>query len=268
MPQPRQASRAKTRTVADAVKELAPGSLKEALLAFQADPPVVRKDAKVESTKSQKTGKMSPKYDYTTLQELRDKMRPRLTELGLLWQTKAGVDAEGKACILYSCTHVGSGESDDGVMPLVAAGSTMQGLGSSMSFGRRYAEIIYFGLAPDVDEDAAGPTAEAQARKTKGTQADKKITVGRAEQLLGEFKAINALNRVQVAASQFAGQDVGEANTKPKAIAALRKLTGSQADDLEVWLKEKREQALAAQPELSDGAEPDEDARGDEGDAA
>lgn len=201
----------------------APASLDEALLAFQTDPPQVIKDAEGEVRYDGKGGKPggSYKYKYLSLQALLAALRPRLGELGLLWKSRAGWE-DGRPVVLYSMTHVQSGERDEGVMPLVPS-QTMQGLGGAISFGRRYALITYLNLAPDVDEDGALPRAEVAAQT---------ISKGIASQLVDKAKQAGRFERLQLAASTAHGSDVGDCSTEPKAVKAMMKLTAEQADKL------------------------------------
>ena len=203
----------------DAEQVYAPGTLEEALLAFQADPPAVLKDAEVDA--KTKDGKPGPKYKFTTIQELTRQMRPRLSELGLLWKTKVGLD-DGRPVVFYSCMHLPSGGKEEGVMPLVGGLSTMQSLGAAISFARRYSMITYFGLAPDIDTD--GAVAEVAAGKL--------ITKGVAAQLVAEAVKLDLLGRLQLASSHVHGSDVGDCSTAAKATRMMLKLSEGEAERL------------------------------------
>src|SRR5215469_7241459 len=99
-----------------------PTTLAAALLAFQADPPQLIREAEAEVRGISRQGKeFSYTFKYLDLPSLVEAMRPKLTSLGLLWQTKAVTDEQGKAALYYCCTHVPSGQEDDGTMPLLQA---------------------------------------------------------------------------------------------------------------------------------------------------
>lgn len=206
----------------DAPEPQPPGSLAEALLAFQADPPQTIKDAEGEVRGTGKTGKAySYKYKYMSLQALLDAVRPRLSELGLLWLTSPGVNEAGKPVLEYVLHHVPSKEMSGGMMPLVA-GSSMQDLGGALSYARRYALITVLNLAPDVDEDGA----------VAALTPEKRITKKMAEQLVAEAVKLGLLGRLQLAASHVHGGDVGDCSTRAKAVMAVVKLSEDEAERL------------------------------------
>jgi len=210
-------------TEPDAPRE--PETLAEALLAFQAEPPQVVKDA--EADVKNREGKKLYAYKYMTLQALLEAVRPRLSELGLLWATGPGVNEAGKPILLYKLTHVPSGDEQVGVMPLVA-GNSMQDLGGAFSYARRYALITVLNLAPDVDEDGAVAPAVAERRITKRM----------AEQLVAEAVKLDLLGRLQLASSHVHGSDVGDCSTKAKAVVATQKLSEGEAERLFTKLAE------------------------------
>lgn len=213
---------AEDETIALVQKADGPGTLAEALFEFQTNPPEVVKDAEAEVKAKDGKTKLYD-YKYLSLQALLAALRPRFAELGLLWRSKPGVAEGGKPVIYYSMTHVPSGEREEGTMPLIVGG-TMQALGGSISFGRRYALISYLNLAPDVDEDGAiRPEHEV---------GGKKLTKKLAETLVGEAERLNLLPRLQLAASHVHGSDVGDCSTKAKAVTAMQKINEGEADRL------------------------------------
>jgi ERF superfamily len=219
----------------------APKSLSEALLAFQTDPPQVIKDSEAEVRSKDGKSKLYD-YKYLSLQKLLMELRPRLSQLGLLWRSTPGIE-EGKPVLFYSIEHVPSKEKEEGIMPMVA-GATMQALGSSFSFARRYALIIVLGLAPDVDEDAAVPHEETQ-QPARGA-AGRKLTKAKAGELFTAAEQAGVANRLQLAASHVIGADVGPVDTKAQAEKALVKLTVDQGMKLAGWIEEKAAKALEA----------------------
>lgn len=206
-----------------------PATLAEALLAFQADPPQFIKDQEAEVKGRSKAGKeFSYTYKYLSLQALLEGLRPRLTQLGLLWETMPGVHETGKPVLGYRLVHVASKETIGGEMPLVV-GATMQDYGGALSFARRYALITVLNIAPDVDEDAQTKqrASGAKARKVSKPAVTKLVELAAKHGLLGGLQA---------AASYLHEDDVGPANTEEQALAAVAKLNVQEAEGLKAWI--------------------------------
>lgn len=66
--------------------------------------------------------------------------------------------------------HVASGESMEDTMPIVLDKDNSQGLGSALTYARRYALMSVLGLVADVDDDAnaASPRQSSSGQSSPG----------------------------------------------------------------------------------------------------
>lgn len=133
-----------------------PDSLDEALVQLQARMPRIRKSSRAD-VKSER-GQFS--YTYADLAKITEKLYPLMTELGLsftampdLWTDPRNPETPPRAVLRCQLRHV-SGDRIEGVWPLTS-GKGAQGLGSDITYGRRYALVAVTGCAPDDDDDAA-----------------------------------------------------------------------------------------------------------------
>lgn len=123
-------------------------SLAEALLALQADPPLLTKN------KDGQVGNQRTKY--ADLVQVNDQVLSRLNQLGLIWTCCPTVTDDGLRCVLdYQLLHVASGEKLGGRYPI--KGENPQQQGSAITYARRYALLAVTGIAAeDEDDDGAG----------------------------------------------------------------------------------------------------------------
>lgn len=130
-------------------------SLAEALTAFQAELPTIKKD-------NTATGKTFS-YKYADLTDVTEKAFPLLTKHGLSFLAMPTM--MGDLFVLhYVLQHVG-GETADGDYPLPRQASPQE-MGSAITYARRYALTAITGIAPGGDDDdarAAMPKVQAQS---------------------------------------------------------------------------------------------------------
>lgn len=93
-------------------------------------------------------------YGYVTLDAVVAVVLPLLDEHGLVWKTFPTALEDGAPALRYRMTHTASGEFDEDVMPL-ECDRTSQGLGSGITYARRYALTAYLNLTVDPDDDGA-----------------------------------------------------------------------------------------------------------------
>jgi hypothetical protein len=125
-------------------------TLGEALLAFQAEAPKLRKAATAKIVS--KTGS-SYSYKYLTLDDLMDAVLPVLNKHGLIWVTQPCFYNE-RAALSYYVKHVVSGDAIEGTMSLsIGANATPQEQGSAITYARRYSMLAVLGLVGDDDDD-------------------------------------------------------------------------------------------------------------------
>lgn len=150
-------------------------SLDEALLALQADPPVLTK------TRDGQVGNQRTKY--ADLVQVNKQVLSRLNDLGLVWKCAPDLVPDGdhpmRFVLRYELKHVPSGESDSGVFPLL--GSTPQQHGSAITYARRYALLAVTGIAAE-DEDDDGDAASGQRTAQRRTPQQSAAPAGRTAQ--------------------------------------------------------------------------------------
>lgn len=117
-------------------------------------------------------------YTYVTLTAVNDEVLPLLVAEQLVWKTWPTVLENGTPGLRYRMTHVATGQFDEDVMPL-PCDPTMQGLGSAITYGRRYALVSYLNLTIDEDDDGAGAnTPGGGSRYSEATTAPQGTDAG------------------------------------------------------------------------------------------
>jgi hypothetical protein len=142
-----------------------PATLLEAVCAVQAKAPKLFK-TKTAKVKSKTTG-AEYQYSFADLQVIVEQMGPLMAEQGLVFQAFPTMDAQGNPALRYRLSHAPSGESDEDTMPLILPQRDMQGIGSALTYSRRYALCSAMNIVADEDDDgqaAKAPTAGDIAR--------------------------------------------------------------------------------------------------------
>jgi hypothetical protein len=198
------------------------GSLLEAILAVQAQAPKLFK-TKTARVKTKTGGEYS--YSYADLGVIVDQVGPMMAEQGLVFQAFPTLDAQGRPALRYKLSHAPSKESDEDTMPLILPQSDMQGVGSALTYSRRYALCSVMNLVADEDDD--GQAAKAQ---TAGDLARAKSRMG------DEEKALMS------EAQQLYATWTGEGKITEAQFKAYQDSTGYTAEGLQRlvnWLKER-----------------------------
>ncbi|MCR4340082.1 MAG: ERF family protein [Gemmatimonadaceae bacterium] len=134
----------------------AAASLASALLAFQKDPPPIHSDS---------TGNFNNKF--ASLAGINTTVRPFLNDNGLvIVQQPCAID--GQPGLRTTLIHAESGESMEAEMLLILDKQNPQGLGSALTYARRYAVLAILNLVADADDDA---NAASQPRKKAASPA-------------------------------------------------------------------------------------------------
>ena len=163
-------------------KTEAPGTLLEAILAVQAQAPKFFK-TKTATVKTKTGGEY--KYGYADLQVIVDQIGPMMAEQGLVFQSWPTMDGNGRPALRYRLSHAPSGQQDEDMMPLLLPQTDMQGIGSALTYSRRYALCSVMNLVADEDDDgqaakATSPGDIARA-KSRMTDEDKALVAESAE---------------------------------------------------------------------------------------
>jgi hypothetical protein len=142
-------------------------NLHEALCAFQAEVETLPKDATNPHFKSK----------FTPLDTIVEKVAPLLSKHGLTWSTFPCFGPDNQPALRYKLTHATSGDSESETMPLMVTKADPQGLGSSLTYARRYSLSAVLNLVSDDDDDgnAASPR-QAAAPKLATAKDVKEIT--------------------------------------------------------------------------------------------
>lgn len=196
------------------------------------------------TVESRREGARGYSYKFQEFDKILEEVTPLLTRYGLLWKTKTGQDEQGRPVILWSMTHIKSGQKEEGIQPLMLAAQSgnPQDLGKALTYGRRYALVTYLNIA-STESDADGTVARSQGG---GSQTGvRRITKSRAEEIYERTKRAGVTDKLQLAATHInGGEDVGACGTKAGAVKALQKLNAQQGEQLDSWLARKEQEAL------------------------
>lgn len=132
-------------------------NLAEALAAFQAECPTLPKDATNPHFRSK----------FTPLDTIVERVSPLLTKHGLSWSAFPCFGPDGSPALRYALRHT-SGDVESDVMPLLVTKNDPQGMGSALTYARRYALSSVLNLVSDDDDDGNGssrPQAQRQQQR-------------------------------------------------------------------------------------------------------
>lgn len=101
---------------------------------------------------------------YATLPELRDEITPILYGAGL-YLTQLVQHCDKGAVLESIITHAETGTSIKSEMPLMLEKQTPQGMGSAITYARRYALCAMLNIAADEDDDGAGAEKKPPVNK-------------------------------------------------------------------------------------------------------
>jgi hypothetical protein len=138
-------------------------TLAEALAAFQAELPRIRKDETAKVTGEGKNGPVKYTYGYAGLDAVVEAVMPVLGKHGLSITSKTAFDQQGNFMLEVSLLHE-SGQRETGYWPLPDPRRVgPQDLGSAITYGRRYLKLALTGTFPG-GEDDDGAKAQQSAR--------------------------------------------------------------------------------------------------------
>jgi len=131
---------------------------------------------------------------YADLGNVMDACMPALNANGIALFQTVGRDEHG----MYLKTilrHADSGEwLEDGGMPLIVNKNDMQGLGSALTYARRYGLMSMVGIAPEDDDGNAAAAAPPPARQRPSGPS--KDAVDAATSALGNADTLDALKAI------------------------------------------------------------------------
>lgn len=134
-----------------------------ALVEFQSDIPTITKDSTAD------TGKYS--YDYASLDRITPIVFGKLTALGVAYVASPTVREDGIFVLRAQLIHAASETKIEADYPLGSPNAPAQGVGSAITYARRYALLAMTGIAPTGEDDdgakASAETAKAVAAKSE-----------------------------------------------------------------------------------------------------
>ncbi len=154
-------------------------TLAEALVAFQADIPVVKKSSTAD------TGKYS--YSYASLEKLVELAYPKLTALGLAYTAAATFDEQGNFVLRAKLLHV-SGEFTGGDYPLGNPNAPAQAVGSAVSYARRYQFLNLTGIVPEGEDDDGAAASKVPAASKAPAQRAPEQAAAEGEESISSLK--------------------------------------------------------------------------------
>jgi hypothetical protein len=136
-----------------------------ALAAVQAEMPVMPKD------------KTNPHFGsrFTGLETVVATIGPLLSKHGLVWIAKPSHDESGPT-LDYRLVHVETGEGEQGTMPLLLTKADSQGLGSALTYARRYALCSVLNLVSDDDDDGNAASSGASSAQQRPDRTGSGVT--------------------------------------------------------------------------------------------
>lgn len=111
-------------------------------------------------------------YPYASLSSILRAVRPAFSKHGLAVVQKVE-SVNGELCLKTTLGH-SSGQWIDSVMPLMIDKKTSQGLGSAITYARRYSLAAFAGVETDADDD--GLTAEEAHENVAGLPVSAKLS--------------------------------------------------------------------------------------------
>ena len=143
---------------------MAAKNLAEALLAVQKSAPKIQKDA------------INPhfKNKYISLDKLVPQILPVLNEEGLILTQLPTGDEQGNPALTTRITFAATGECIEATLPLILDKQNSQGVGSALTYARRYALLSFLGLVADEDDDGerASKVGVVNRRSSRRTNTD------------------------------------------------------------------------------------------------
>lgn len=167
-------------------------------------------------------------FSYATLAGAIEITRPVLAENGLAVAQLLTSTSDGRPAIETMILHADGG-SITGLIPIKTDGLDPQGVGSLVTYTRRYAYFGALGIAPVDDDDARTATKQHHEQKAKNEKKAPVSLVQEVEQLIADLNESGALGEVEIR----------EAMTKQYGTSVTAGLTVAQASNLKTRLSQK-----------------------------
>ena len=191
-----------------------------ALLAVQQETPTLKKTA------------TNPHFrnTYAPLEEIVATVNPILHKQQLVWLTLP-VNSDYGPALTYRLSHVPSGDSVEGTMPLLLSKQDAQGHGSAITYARRYALCSVLNLVADDDDDGVRastrdgvadptPASDKQIGFLESLIKQKKPTIAQLKTLLTEAGA-GEVESAEGWARELSRRHVSAASRTRRAVAVI-----------------------------------------------
>jgi hypothetical protein len=175
------------------------------------------------------------KSHYATLDSVWATLAPHLAEQGLVVAQTGSHNVHG-ATLITECRHVDTGQFVRSELPLYGGKTDPQGVGSAMTYARRYALCAMFGLMlADDDGNAASSPPKQHQRPTQSNPAPRATqnTNPAPNRAQNERGGVNP---------DFARSVITSLKTKPPTRMVVGEMTVQQAEDakgLAIWRLDK-----------------------------
>lgn len=199
-------------------------------------PPIPRSKTVRVKGKTKASADFEYTFNYAPLDAIIAAVRPKLTENGLSISQFLTSD-DGRPAIQTIIMHAGGG-SISGTLPIKTEGLDPQGVGSLVTYVRRYALVSALGIASEDDDDggAANRAPRADASANGSEKKANASQVREVEKLIADLNESGALGETEVRDRMQV--EYGTIDSKA--------LTATQAADLVKRLKAKAAQGVAA----------------------
>lgn len=204
-------------------------TLAKALVAAQTEMPAVTPDG------------VNPHFSsrFVTLGKLLSKVRPVLNKHGITLVQMPSQTPDGQPALTTRLLHE-SGESTESTMPLLLAKKDPQGLGSALTYARRYALAAALAIADQEDDDGnAGSESATPEPQANGRSPG--LDAKRAEQIIAGFKALSLNFKDIGLLLGSCGIDGLAANSAEAVKERIASLTEDQAAQLEAAIDKAAE---------------------------
>lgn len=142
-------------------------TLWSALLAAQREMPAVEKDSTAKVQGKSKAGRdYEYSYQYVSFDQLLSKALPVLHKHGIVLLQMPSALPDGSPSLTTALIHGPSGERIEREMPLLLAANDPQGLGSAITYARRYAVTAFLGISGQKDDDAQAAMPREEPRSS------------------------------------------------------------------------------------------------------
>ena len=205
-------------------------SVKDALLDFHRNMPDIQKTKDNPDFKGAK---------YVPLDEVMDAVIPMLEERELLWVCEPDINVDTSVpmpILRWKLVYLPNGTELTGDYPLLLDKQNAQGMGSAITYARRYALMCVLGLVADEDDDGNAASGVGDKGKDASRPAAPTIPLDRAKAILATAQSINlAEDTTLVSVFKAKLASVGAVENK------IALLTVDQAEDVEAWLAREAE---------------------------